>query len=803
MFCSILVFIPISYPVLSQFIILFFFSSMRQAGELSALRPPDRLSNPGRLPRRGGRRKRPAETSDPAPRPAPPSPSLLAGPSARQAPSPPASGAESGACAPAAHVGWGGEAGPPARPSRLPSVEAVGNMGKTKARRFRPPAFAPAGSLSEQAAGAEAGEDEGSSPATELLEKLQHPNADVREFACANISKMLQQQQTIPAFVQQDVVRRLGPLLLDPSVVVRETAAGALRNLSACGGFEVCNDMVTKDIMTPLVALLKECRAGLVGNSSSLKEDKQTEKNHTEDIANEAVNLLWNVCECNSTAVSIFNKEGCLDVVLQYLKRFHTNVDLAIAVASCLQTVTEDNPDLLSSFDTPAHQVLEMVMLSSEKEMDHILLRTLVAGVAWNIKSTVPSGSQAGTINAILKIFSDCLAVDAGEVVVRMKEAETERLKTSVEGNGVNGGSSIHVDKDSMEEETGQIAQGEKDLLDLLPRSQQELKQASALLLAQQTALEIIVNMCCNEDASDEEWEELSSSDESDAFLDNSYEEEGKLLSPLCLSAEIHTALVNQFIPKKILDKTAFPSRVTLDVCMQHPSWRPLIKKLNMIQYRALTCLHSILLVSDVDSLGGASVLQSLSQHLSQLIFSQPEFSKEVEFLEAVTSALRALLQMLASNNIPQSMTPEQLMTLCDTGIQSTNISVRINVVSILGIAGSVLAKVEGTTETLKNIGKFLLNVATKDPSLVVVGEALDALFDVFADGKEAERAAEEIKLLYALKEFQPVFKSRMRKEGRGQYNTEQLCVLDNVKLNLRRFIAYQETLDRKKKVLE
>uniref|UniRef100_A0A670YMM9 HEAT repeat containing 3 n=1 Tax=Pseudonaja textilis TaxID=8673 RepID=A0A670YMM9_PSETE len=657
-------------------------------------------------------------------------------------------------------------------------------MGKTKARRFRPPAFAPAGSLSEQAAGAEAGEDEGSSPAAELLEKLQHPNADVREFACANISKMLQQQQTIPAFVQQDVVRRLGPLLLDPSVVVRETAAGALRNLSACGGFEVCNDMVAKDIMTPLVALLKEVCCVC--------------------FENKAAEALWNIQdECNPTAVSIFNKEGCLDVVLQYLKRFHTNVDLAITVASCLQTVTEDNPDLLSSFDAPVHQVLEMVMLSSEKDMDHILLRTLVAGVAWNIKSTVPSGSQAGTINAILKILSDCLALDAGEVVVRMKEAETERLKTSVEGNKANGGSFVHVGEDSMEEESGRIAQGEKDVLDLLPRSQQELKQASALLLAQQTALEIIVNMCCSEDASDEEWEELSSSDESDAFLDSSYEEEGKLLSPLCLSAEIHTALVNQLIPKKILEKTAFPSGVTLDVCMKHPSWKPLIKKLNMIQYRALTCLHSILLVSDVDSLGGPSALQSLSQHLSQLIFSQPEFSKEAEFLEAVTSALRALLQMLASNNIPQSMTPEQLMSLCDTGIQSTNISVRINVVSILGIAGSVLAKVEGITETLKNIGKFLLNVATKDPSLVVVGEALDALFDVFADGKEAERAAEEIKLLYTLKEFQPVFKSRMRKEGRGQYNTEQLCVLDNVKLNLRRFIAYQETLDRKKKVLE
>lgn len=41
-----------------------------------------------------------------------------------------------------------------------------------------------------------------------------------------------------------------------------------------------------------------------------------------------------------------------------------------------------------------------------------------------------------------------------------------------------------------------------------------------ALLTAQQTALEVIVNMCCSEDPSDDEWEELSSSDESEAFME-------------------------------------------------------------------------------------------------------------------------------------------------------------------------------------------------------------------------------------------------------------------------------------------
>uniref|UniRef100_A0A8D0GTH6 HEAT repeat containing 3 n=1 Tax=Sphenodon punctatus TaxID=8508 RepID=A0A8D0GTH6_SPHPU len=681
-------------------------------------------------------------------------------------------------------------------------------MGKSKARRFRRPSFSPAGQMQppppppEKEADGEA--EQGGSPAAELLEKLQHPSADMREYACASISKLMQQKQAIPAFLQRDVVRCLGPMLLDQSLAVRETAAGALRNLSACGGFDVCDDMVTKDVMTPLVALLKECSASLDGSEASPTQNKDTSKNCVEDIANEAVNVLWNVCECNSKAVAIFNKEECLDAVLKCLKKFPTNIDLAVSVAYCLQAVTEDNPELLSSFNASAHQVLESVMLSSDSSMEHVLLRTLVAGTLCNIKDTIPSGSQAGTVNAILKACSESLAIDAGETIIQMNEAEVQRLKLSAEAeteeNIGDGDNSVLNEDDGMEEMPKENVKIKNDLSDLLPPNKWELKQATALLLAQQTALEIIVNMSCSEDPSDDEWEELSSSDESDVFMENSYSEgNGKLTSPLCLSAEVHTALLNNLIPKKILEKTAYPNSVAVDVCASNLSWKPLIRKLNMVQCRALTCLHSILLVADVDCLGGTSALQSLAQHLSELIFSQPEFPKNTEFLEAITSALRALLQTMASKDVTQCITPEQLMTLCEAGIHNSNVAVRVNVASILGIAGSVLAKVEYTAETIKMIGKFLLEVVTKDSSLVVVGEALDALFDVFADGKEAEKAAVQIKLLSTLKAFQPVFKMRMRKEGKGQYRPDQLCVLDNVKMNLRRFITYQESLERKK----
>ncbi|KAM6223733.1 HEAT repeat-containing protein 3 [Rhynchocyon petersi] len=673
-------------------------------------------------------------------------------------------------------------------------------MGKSRTKHFKRPQLFLTDDCQAEAP-AENGSDDG--PAAELLEKLQHPSAEVREYACAGLSRLLQQQTAFPWVVHGDAVRQLGPLLLDPSLAVRETAAGALRNLSACGGFDVCDDMVTKDIMTPLVALLKECSAGLDAVEMSPQHKEDENRSSFENIANEAVNMLWNICECSSRAVSIFNKEGCLEIVLKYLSRFPTNVDLAISVAYCLQTVTEDNPKLVKSFSAAGLHILESAMLSPVNSMEYFLLKTLVAGTVWNLKDVFPSKSQAEIINALLKILSEVLEIDAGETVIQMKVAETQRLKTAAETEEVLEesacGGALTEDDEVEEIPCKRQATRKTFVSDLLPPTDKERRQTSALLSAQQTALEIIVNMCCSEEPSDDEWEELSSSDENDAFMETSYSESvGQLMSPLCLSHEIHTALTSYLIPKKVVEKTAFPNSNAVDLCSKNPTWKPLIRKMNTIQCRALVCLQSLVSLLDVDHLGGAPALQRLAQHLSQLLFSQPDFAKHTDFLEAISSALRALLQTMASNNISQSMTPDQLMTLCKAGICNSNTGVRVNVVSILGITGSILAKEDGTLETLKTIGCSLLEVATKDPSLVVAGEALDALFDVFADGKEAERASIQLKLLLALKEFQPVFKMRIRKEGRGQYSPEQLCVLDNVKMNLRRFITYQETVEQR-----
>uniref|UniRef100_A0A1A8KGE5 HEAT repeat containing 3 n=1 Tax=Nothobranchius kuhntae TaxID=321403 RepID=A0A1A8KGE5_NOTKU len=677
-------------------------------------------------------------------------------------------------------------------------------MGKSKTTKFKRPQFnsvgLPVNAVKEEDP-AEEDHDEDDCPAAELLEKLQSPSADVREFACASISRVVQQSQTIPGFLQRGAVKRLGPLLLDDSLAVRETAAGALRNLSACGGQEVCEDMVKHDVMTPLTALLRECCAGFDNAVVTMTD----QNNPVENVAHEAVNLLWNLCESSSQALSLFNKSGLFDVVVQCLERHPHNVELAISAAHCLHTVTEDNPELLRSANTAVLGALENVLLSTQPDMARALLRALAAGTLWNMKSSIPAARQSQTLDAVVATLSRCLDLDAGVLIPELRWAEEANQRDAVpDVKEQVAGDLAEEEMDEEEKEgpkkagNGKTVKIDTDFSDLLPRGKEELREATALLTAQQTSLEIIVNMCCSDDPSDDEWEEESSSDESDTGPDALCDGLSSLMSPLCLSAEVQGALIKHSIPEKVLKKTNFPRQEALSACHPDPCWRGLTKRMQRVQSRALTCLHSILSTMDAESLGGATALQEAAQHLSSLVFGAEDIPKDVEFLEAVISAMRSLLQMIASKNIPQCMTPQQLMRLSEAATRCEVISVRVNAVSILGITGSTLAKEKNTADFLQMIGNALLQVATKDADLVVNGEALDALFDVFADGEEAELAARNIGLLPALKALQPVFKAKIRKEGRGKCGPQQLCVLDNIKTNLRRFISYLEKVVKK-----
>lgn len=120
---------------------------------------------------------------------------------------------------------------------------------------------------------------------------------------------------------------------------------------------------------------------------------------------------------------------------------------------------------------------MDIAELGIEYFTNFYISTILCLGIVWNIKGTIPPGSLGSMINAILKIFSESLAIDAGETVIRMKEAEKNRLKLAVEReteenmSDVTENCVLSEDYDLEEIPKGKVKKGENDISDFLPVS--------------------------------------------------------------------------------------------------------------------------------------------------------------------------------------------------------------------------------------------------------------------------------------------------------------------------------------------
>uniref|UniRef100_A0A8C4QJA5 HEAT repeat containing 3 n=1 Tax=Eptatretus burgeri TaxID=7764 RepID=A0A8C4QJA5_EPTBU len=646
----------------------------------------------------------------------------------------------------------------------------------------------------QEEAEVEDAEDSEVLPTTSLLERLQSTSADAREFACASLSNLMLNSLEVPKVLRADAVRCLAPLLLDESAGVQEAAAGALRNMSVSGGVNVCKIMVQQDVMTPLVALLRQCSTNFGLTEEPVKGNRG--KNSTELVAFEAIHLLWNLCECSPTAVAVFNKEYLFPLLLQSLMFHDRNIELSIAAAHCLNTVTEDNPELVASISPESLVVLEAYLTpqGTEKQLMHFLLLSLIMGTLWNLQDAFPAHSRAEALIAMTRVLGTILDVDVKQEHHRLaaEKMETQPEVTTPTKSRKQPKSQSQIKNKPQESETGEeMVFRQKD-----HTADSVLEQMMAILLAQQTALEVIVNMCYKDESLDEakdDWEIKEPLDDLVYGHNDVYCPESEVhLTPLCFTAEVHDVLVNHDIPHKVLKKTTNPDWQYLELCQQNTAWAPLIAKLRCVQCRALTCLDAIITVLGMSGLGEEKDLQELAQHLSSLAFTHFELNKDESFLEAVTGSIRSFLHLLADRNVPECMTPEQLLFLCHEGLKCESADVRRNVLAIMGVVGNKLAQMENTMETLKGMGNCLLQTAQQDASLVVAGAALDTIFDVFGEGAEADKVANEIELVSALRNLAPSFMSMMQEHKRN-YSCDEVFVLQDVATNLLRFIRYKE----------
>lgn len=618
-------------------------------------------------------------------------------------------------------------------------------MGKTRAKKRRCFRKIPTGLPSVKEAQNEAQENSRLSAKTlPLLEKLTSTTSSERECACAGLANLVFERGAIPTLLNQDIVRRLGPLLIDNDRGIQEGAAGALRNLSVAGGPEVCEKMVEQDVMTPLSTFVRQSLDALGAMNESLRNSKI--QRQAASLAIQAVSLLWNLCENCSTAVNIFNCEGLLPCLVSCLESDVYPTTVAIPAAQCLHTVTEDNASAaqLLCGSSDLMKVLEKSLMADGTTSDMLMLKVLTAGVLYNIRYAIPVCSFNELLQAVVKVLAQVLDVNCFDVISKLLPEPTK------------------------------------------------VEEVQMLLNAQQLALEILSNMCCPDDTKDDEWEDCGSVDS----MDEEVEEEVAFdinMSPESLSAEMINAIVTVGVPEKVLHKSHFGEASVYEALRANEEGTKLLETVNTVQARALICLNNIVSALDTGLLGGQEVLAQLWTSLFSLTFESKValfVIRGEDFLEAASGVLRSVMEKLSSIPEPQCITAEHVTTLCRVTADTTCEAIKVKLISILGYIGKMAAKKDNTQEILKCLGTVFLDIANGQFSLWVICEALDAIFDTFADGPLVNAVADSIGLLVNLQQLVQVLRSRMKNEKRTL--GEHYPVVDAARVNLTRFIKYK-----------
>ncbi|ELT96894.1 hypothetical protein CAPTEDRAFT_224525 [Capitella teleta] len=594
-----------------------------------------------------------------------------------------------------------------------------------------------------------------------LLAQLHSSGPEDRECACATLSVLISDPSAVPQIVHGNILQAMAPLVADENQGVRRAALGALRNMTVDGGPIMCDAIMQQNCFPLLIRVLQQYEPK--ENSASALDDPIDR-----DILVHAIHLLWNLCENNASAVESFNP-AALSIFHHYNSDY---APLALAVAWCLYTVTENNPELVHVLrENPGVSTqLMAVMQSDVPSSTCLLLKTLTAGI---LQNTLPQSAQM--FASLAELFGKVLGE---EIEPRLEEI----VKTA----------SI-VPSEIVAPDAANEVEIKCDVLDTM------LGDMEHLVSAQQVTLELLTNLASSIDENDE-WEDIhsdNSSDETDARVvqpadvEVSMETDGDEDSGKMPMAVQEVLMKYDVLPKAI-SKSKLPSNEMMQSLKKHRKTYKLWRGMVELQSRALLCLSNVINTGDVSTLGGPQFINELWSHLTSLT-ADSQIQENSDQLECVTCALRALAQKMTAlqPQMIQQITEEDVNFLSSLALRCPHPSVRANIVRILASMGVGMASTgEDVHPLLKPIAVLLCCiVGREDEDLHVVAEGVDALMDVFSED-HTDPLLNQLQVIGKLNSLLPQLKAKMKRHRKelGQH----AVLVNTVRANLPRFIQYK-----------
>lgn len=620
------------------------------------------------------------------------------------------------------------------------------------------------------------------------LRQLQSHEALDKECGLLTLTELAGQADAPPLFASLRLTRHVAPLLVDPEDSVRLAAAGTLRAMAVeAVDSDAIDAMVQDDVMTPVSAATAKhfppCwNPGKIISHAS--KDFQ--------LFFDLVQLLRSLCASSLNAQKIFNENHLINSLLPALDVKLLPYPIITAVCECLLTVTENNQpviDCLKSNKIALEHLQKLLHLHSSgtpnesKEAKFLLLSILAAGICLNLCGENIGSASQDVLTPVLDLVQTAIKIDVPAMIKKLKEILTSKV-------------SMETEETEMETSVNNNSTKSKTLgVNTAVCNLKELEQIKDILGAQQIALEIFTNICS---FADDELDELddNSSSSSESIADSFMNSDDHPISKesLTLPSKICNSILSSTTIETLTSHCGTSLReakLTLEAIadeLESPHAVSILKKLSVVQCRALTTIHNLLSYEAAD-FGG---IERISGLFIDLFATLPTLMQgtEDELVETTTSAMRGIATRLNDKN------PEFLGDL----LPSSNIdilhslfgrtsklsqSIKVNIIQII----SNLAR-NTQVESLTSMGSFLL-LAANDADLAVSAEALDALFDVYGQDVDIVYEAERrIALIDHLNSLFPTFKDKVQHQKK--LTPEQKLVVQTVRNNFQRFIQYK-----------
>jgi hypothetical protein len=132
-----------------------------------------------------------------------------------------------------------------------------------------------------------------------------------REWACSALANFVLEPESLQVLMENNVIKRLSERLVDTDPMVQVGAAGALRNLAVEGNEVVREEMLKKDILTPLLHLFPEAVTRLKAINSDPTAENLEKKGIISSFLEQILVILWCLwyaqqLPCNYHALIIF-----------------------------------------------------------------------------------------------------------------------------------------------------------------------------------------------------------------------------------------------------------------------------------------------------------------------------------------------------------------------------------------------------------------------------------------------------------------------------------------------------------------